>query len=280
MKRPSWPTIILGFLNIIAAGFLMSLATKDFYARAGWSQHILDGYRVRDGLLRTSEFDDQDETDKIVEGLSEEGKKQVREYLAEYKRRHEELKEKGLVKGKDGTPSKYVMRRQAEEIGFDPVRDKGSKLRVGEQEVDQMMKNLGPKDLQRLMQNHYMLRHPQLRAEEQQVAEQKATMLALRETYNKQIALLELEIARLNERLTAEKAVTTLQEQENEERRKELSNLYAELEEALAARGLAEGRLKDLQDHLARTKRRFAELSKETDQLEDRIRKTEGVGGR
>ena len=279
MKRPSWPTIILGFLNIIAAGFLMSLATKDFYARVLWARHLDDGYRIRDGLVRTNEFEDQDETDKIVGGLSPEGQAKVKAYLAAYKERHEELKALGKTKG-EGVPSRHLLRRIAEETAFDPISDKGAKLRKGEQEADQLIKDLGPKDMLRLMHNHYMLRHPQLRAEEQQVAEQKATALALRETYNKQIAQLEIEINRLTERLGAEKSVVAQQEQENEERRKELSNLYAELEEALAARGLTEGRLKDLQDHLARTKRRFEELKKQTDDLEDRIRKTEGVENR
>ena len=78
MKRPSWPTIILGFLNIIAAGFLMSLAVKDFYARVAWARHLDDGQRIRDGLVRTNEFEDQDETDKVIDGLSEEGKNKVK----------------------------------------------------------------------------------------------------------------------------------------------------------------------------------------------------------
>jgi DNA repair exonuclease SbcCD ATPase subunit len=269
MKRPSWPTIILGFLNIIAAGFLMSLAVKDFYARIGWSRHIEDGIRARDGLVRYGLLDD-DETRKLIDGdpalglepLSEEGKKKL-----------EEMKGSSL----------FVQRRTAADLRLDPIRDKGSELisaREGnpEKQIDKLRKALGAKDTEKLLQNHYMLRHPQLRAEEQQVAELKATQLALRETYQKQIAQLEIEIARLDERLKAEKATTAQQEQENDERRKELQNLYAELEEALAARGLAEGRLKDLQDHLALTKRRFAELSKQTDQLEEQIRKTEGVG--
>jgi chromosome segregation ATPase len=270
MKRPSWPTIILGFLNVIAAGFLLVLSAKDFGARAAWTQHIADEIRVRDGLVRLGEMETDDETKKLIDGDQKLGLEPLSD---EAKKKLQELNVKSL----------FSQRRAVATTRLEPLQSKGTELisaRDGsDKPIDKLRNAIGPKDLQKLLQNYYMLRHPELRAEEQQVAEQKATQLALRETYNKQISQLQIEIERLTERLDAEKKVTAQQELENEERRKELSNLYAELEEALAARALAEGRLKDLQDHLARTKRRFAELSKQTDELEGRIRKAEGVGG-
>jgi chromosome segregation ATPase len=262
MKRPSWPTIILGFLNIIAAGLMMSLAAKCFYARVGWNRHLADGLRVRDGLIRAGEMAGiDDETEKLLEGLSEEGRNKALAY-------------KSLI----------AQRRAAAEEHFGKIKNSPTKLLVprtpGDEltkEGEQLMKNLGPRDYAKLMHNHYLLRHPELRAEEQQLAEEKASLLARRESYKREIGLLTLEIERLKERLQAEKNVTQAQIVENEERRKELSNLYAELEEAIAVRALAEGRLKDMEEHLARTRRRFAELRKQSDELEKSIRDQEGI---
>jgi chromosome segregation ATPase len=272
MNRPSWPTIILGILNIIAAGFLMVLTIKDFHNRYAWTQHIADGNRIVNGLVQTGEIEDgDDETRKLIEGDPKLGLEPLSE---DARKKLDAMNVKSL----------FGKRRAAAQLRVEPFQDKGSELRSAgegqeEKPIDKLRKALGPKDLQKLLQNHYMLRHPELRAEEQQLAEKKATALALKETYTKQIAQLDIDINRLTERLDAEKKVTAQQEQENEERKKELSNLYAELEEALASRALAEGRLKDLQDHLELTRRRYKELKDQTDKLEERIRKTEGVGG-
>jgi len=255
MTRPSWPTIILGFLNIIAAGFMLSLASKTFYARIAWTRHLADGAVVIDGKVRAGEIAGvDDETEKLLEGLSEEGRKKVLAY-------------KSLL----------LQRRTASEAHFDPIRNSPTKLLVTGEEGKELLGKIGPRDYQKLLHNHWRLRHPELRAEEQQLAEQKATELARRESYRREIGQLKIDVERLNERLQAEKTVTQAQLVENEERRKELSNLYAELEESISARALAEGRLKDLEDHLARTRRRFAEISKKNADLEQSIRGEEGI---
>lgn len=252
MKRPSWPTIILGFLNIVAAVFLMVLASRAFYARYAWSRHIQDGLRHRDGQVAFGETAETDESEQLLEGLSDASKKEIDVFLSRYARR-----------GAAGTAQ------------FDPYKNSIQKLNSAD--LDNLIKKIGGKDMARLIQNHYVLRHPELRAEEQQLAQQKATELFRLARLDKEIAQLDLDLARINADLTAEKERKDLQLVENEERKKELCTVYAELEEWIHARMLAEGRLRDLQRHLERTRQKHEEIRRQNTALEELIRRMEGI---
>jgi hypothetical protein len=252
-KKPSFVPmiilIVLSFLNVVAAGFLLYYVGVDARLRLLWTQVIDQRIEQRDGLA----------TDKLIAQLTNDEKDKIKKWEAEWSKRQSAV----------GARLNQLKERP------DLINSEDSKKTA---------KEYGAEDYRRVLRLHVRERAHELRGEEQRLTEEKNTLLQVRSKYDERIRRLQEEITRvatddkkIEELLTKEKDIQDKLGVENQERRREIAGLYAEVEEAAAARDLADGTLNDYKRRRDAIRKRSAELIKENLALEQEIRKFERV---
>jgi chromosome segregation ATPase len=252
-KKPSFLPmlflIILSVLNVIAAGFLFYFVGKDAVIRAAWVKALDDRMAQRDGLT----------TDKLISQLTPDEKDRLKAWEAD-----------------------WTKRKTAAALRLDPLKERVDL--IGKEDSEKVAKEYGAEDYRRILHEYIKLRTPELRGEEQRLAEEKNTLLQVRDKYDERIARLQEQINRFatddkkpEELLAKEKLILEKLNAENQERRREIAGLYAEVEEAAAARELADGNLNDYKRRRDDIRQRAAELIKENTALEAELRKLERV---
>lgn len=243
--------VILAFLNIVAAGVLFWYAGSVWFTRIQWVRALEERQNLRDGLS----------TDQLIAQLTPDQKESLKKWEAEYTRR-----------------------KTAAALQLSDLKDRPDL--VGNQESQKAAREYGPADYRRILNEFVKLRTPELRAEEQRLAEQKNTLLQISRKYDEQIARLREEISRFvtdenrpEEMLAKERDILDRLRAENQARRLELAALYGELEEATAARELAEGTLADYKRRRDAIREKVAALVAENSQLEQEIERLERSKG-
>lgn len=250
-KKPSIiPMVILSvlaFFNIVAAGVLFYYAGAVWYTRVQWVRALEERQKLRDGLS----------TDQLIAQLTPDQKESLKKWEAEYTRR-----------------------KTAGALQLSDLKEKPDQ--IGGQESQKAAREYGPADYRRILNEFVKLRTPELRAEEQRLAEEKNTLLQIARNYDERIARLKEEIARFatdegkpEEMLAKERDILERLKTENQARRLELANLYAELEEAVAARELAEGTLADYKRRRDAIREKAIALVAENLELEQEIKRLE-----
>lgn len=250
-KKPSIiPMVILSilaFLNIIAAGVLFYYAGAVWYTRVQWVRALEERQRLRDGLS----------TDQLIAQLTPDQKESLKKWEAEYTRR-----------------------KTAASLQLSELKEKPDQ--IGNQESQKAAREYGPADYRRVLNEFIKLRTPELRGEEQRLAEEKNTLLQIGRQYDARIARLREEISRFvtdegrpEEMLAKERDILERLNVENQARRLELASLYAELEEAVAARELAEGTLADFKRRRDAIREKASVLVAENLELEQEIKRLE-----
>lgn len=112
-------------------------------------------------------------------------------------------------------------------------------------DVEAMARLLGFEGFKRLYRESILLHQSRLPAEETELADKKATLLAIQLRYQRDIARFREETDTLKARVETEKELRITVNRENDERRAELARIYSEMAEAFAAREAALGRLRD-----------------------------------
>lgn len=251
-KKPSFVPmlilIILSFLNVIAAGFMFYYVGKDYATRLEW---------VRVIELRTAERDGMT-SDAILKQLTPDQKDRIKKWEADWSKR-----------------------QASAALRLDPLKEKQDQIKP---ESEKASKEYGAEDIRRVLHGFMRLRTPELRGEEQRLAEEKETLRIVREKYEARIARLQDQInnfatdeKKQQELLEKEKDIKAKMDVENQERRREIAGLYAEVEEAAAARDLADGILNDYKRRRDAIRKRAAELIQENITMENEIRRLERV---
>lgn len=252
-KKPSFVPmlilIILSFLNVLTAGFLFYYVGKDYAARLAWVKMLEDRAAQRDGL----------NTDALLKQLSPDQKERIKKWEAD-----------------------WTKRQSAAALQLDPLKTRPDQIR--KEEGEKVAKEYGAEDYRRILHGFIKLRTPELRGEEQRLAQEKDTLLTVRQKYDERIARLQEQInafatddKKLEELLQKEKDLKAKVDVENQERRREIAGLYAEVEEATAARDLADGVLNDYKRRRDAIRKRASELIKENIAMEQAIRGLERV---
>lgn len=245
---------ILAFFNIVAALVLFYQAGRVFTVRQRWMAYLEAGEQVRDGVA----------TDQILE--------QARSVIARLSpEQQQRLQEKIALL--EIAESEYARRKLAADILLDPIQQQPGAINSDENK--RKRGEIGAKEVREVIHEYFKYHFPRLQAEEQRLAAEKDSLLQIRHRRQQRIAYLEQKIKEQEEYFKAEKALTAKVLAENQERRRELARLYAELEEAVAAREISLGRERDMKQRLADAQRRVEQLTAENQQLVEQIRRAE-----
>ncbi len=104
--------------------------------------------------------------------------------------------------------------------------------------------------------------------EARNLADRLQSLKLIRAELERDFQKLEVETAKLNEQLETEKKVTQQQTEQVAGRQKELVELNAEVEEALHAREISQGRARDMRLLLERTRAAYQQMTRENQELD------------
>lgn len=306
--------IVLGSLNILAAGVMMWFAAQSAYARAQWVHHMRAFEQMRDGmntgewlkalgqnelqLLRTKVNIDEstfymlspEERTQIVNRL-----KGATEDADLNRPRSEEEIRQAIASLFWNTGQRTVVTRQGDtrkyEVFDDPgyqARNPASKLAYNQDdiaagkadaEIQRLAATLGPRGFAKLVRAAIEQQYPRIELDQREAAAKlyfARSRLADAKTAQ---AKVEEEVQLLTSRRDVESQLLAQAETENRQRRLEITRLQADVEEALAAYTLALGRELDKQRLFADLKLKAEQTVNGSNKLVDDIRKKELPGG-
>lgn len=288
----TWTARILAILNVIAAIVLFYAAGRCAYQRAAWTKFLeeraakyRDGMPTADWLKGTEDaklaklLDNMAITPALLEKLPQADRTKLERLEQQAKAQNDALKARGAGQN---VPHRY--RSESEQrlaLGKSALPDKGLEdpgtLLLDQAGIKEMREKLGPAGFIRLIREAILLNKPKIFAEERDLAEKLASLLRTRENYTKDIERFNEEITRLEARLKDERGLREKLDFENKARRDEITQLYAEVEEALHARDVAQAHETDMRRQLAEVQDRIAKLSAKNAELESVLLQKEGV---
>jgi hypothetical protein len=230
---------VLLFINLFVALFLLFLTASIVQHRTNWTRRIDELTRMRDGV----------ETEPILTKLEVQDPEAYRRVTQELQSRHARRQEANRALIKD-----------------QPLSEEARKF----------ISDIGPEDYKRLVQRYADRERPKLMIEERDLAGRKAMLAGLRDGFQAEINDLQATNARFNERLKEEQDYEKRTQAENAERRREIALLYMELEEAVAARNLAQSQEKDMRDYLDMTRKQTQDLLQRNRALSTDLARKEG----
>lgn len=280
--------IVLASLNIIVAIAMFYLAGQSAYARAAWSAQVRGLEKLRDGShvgewlkeLKSTELDllrsrivvdegtfmtlePADRISMVAKLRGAEGDAEVMKSEAGIRSEIAKLfwntGERGIKKAgtKEGEKKEFNISVDEE------AKKRTSKLlNLDDSEVAAWAKKLGPAGFTKLIRAAIQQHYPQLELDTREAASKvyfARQRLALAK--NDQAAI-KVEVEELGKRRDVEKELLRQAELENLERRREITKLEADVEEALSALTLALGREAD-------RKRTFEDIKQKTTSTAD-----------
>jgi hypothetical protein len=281
----TWTTRILAILNVLAALVLLYAAAQSATARNAWAERLKNLRELRDGLatetwlakLPDAQLDAAAERIQLTPELIARVPPAVQDKLRVLEARKQAA---GLRRHR--LMSEAQQRAALGHLTFDPKDPKADPglLRLDKGEIRELAKDLGPAGFTRLIREAILIHKPRLQAEARELAETKASLLRLRNSIQADIEKLRADIELLTDRRRAEEFLRERLAYENVERRRELSRLYAELEEAQHAADVAAGREADALNQLEETRNRISNLEELNRSLEQRLLQMESATAR
>jgi hypothetical protein len=283
--------IILASLNIIAAGVMLWFASQAAYARHAWTATLRYYEQQRDGdstadwlaslnpqqlqTLRGRIVID----DAVIAGLKPDERKRIHDALlsdsgskSDAAVRHEIAKlfwntgqHAEYEKGADG---KLTLKNVTDDKEPNPP----TKLIQGD-DLKKLADALGPAGFTSLIRQAIQQQHPRLALGEREAVNKVYDARRRLADLNGQIAKVQSEVQLLTERRDVEKALLAQAQQENLERRREITRLQADVEEALGAYTMALGRESD-------KKRQLEELLKQINKTIEDINRLDAEIGK
>lgn len=276
----TWTTRILAILNVLATFVLFYAAAQSYSARNAWAQRLEQRRAQRDGLateawlakLPDAQLDALGDRIQLTPELIARVPPEIQEKL----RALEARKQAAGIRTHRAL-SDTQQRSALGHLTFDPKDPKADPglLRLGKAEIADLAKDLGPAGFTRLIREAILIHKPRLMAEARELAETKASLLRLRASIQVDIEKLKADVELLTDRRRAEEFLRERLAYENVERRRELSRLYAELEEAQHAADVAAGREADALNQLEEVRNRIARLEELNRSLEQRLTQVE-----
>ncbi len=237
----TWLTRIVALLNIIAAGALIYFALQVIEHRRLWAKEFERQIQQRDGIP----------TQQVLSSLSEEEREKLKQLLGDYLQK-----------------SEYAQLKGAAAVQFDAMKTKPPQ----DPKLLDLIKKLGPDVYRKLVEDYIVAIQATMLAEENKLIARRAALQLEERGHQAQIKYYDEQIARFLLDEKREKELLAKAVVESEARRLELTQRYAELEEALAARNVARGRLRDVEDRLAAQRTEFDRLAAENQSLAEKIR--------
>lgn len=281
----TWTTRILAILNVLAAFVLFYAAARSATARHAWAERLKNLRELRDGLttetwlakLPDAQLDAAAERIQLTPELIARMPAAIQDKLRVLEARKQAA---GLRRHR--VLSDTQQRAALGHLTFDPKDPKADPglLRLDKGEIRELAKDLGPAGFTRLIREAILVHKPRLQAEARELAETKASLLRLRNSIQADIEKLKADVELLTDRRRAEEFLRERLSYENVERRRELSRLYAELEEAQHAADVAAGREADALNQLEETRSRISNLEELNRSLEQRLLQMESATAR
>lgn len=281
----TWTTRILAILNVLAAFVLFYAAAQSATARNAWAERLKNLRELRDGLpteawlakLPDAQLDAAAERIQLTPELIARVPPAIQDKLRALEARKQAA---GLRRHR--VLSDAQQRAALGHLTFDPRDSKADPglLRLDKGEIRELAKDLGPAGFTRLIREAILVHKPRLQAEARELAETKASLLRLRNSIQADIEKLKADVELLTDRRRAEEFLRERLAYENVERRRELSRLYAELEEAQHAADVAAGREADALNQLEETRSRISNLEELNRSLEQRLLQMESATAR
>jgi len=248
-------TKVLAFLNLVAAGVLGWYIAQVFLARQAWERLLA-------------------EHDRVLAGSSTE------EILKQFEANHPALYRQ-IFSGPSAPQSDEQKRTAVLNALFDPDNPK----LLYSNAVDSIRKEYGltSDDIKSVIQLRIQPERDKIEREKDTLRLSHAALVRRRAVLDTQIRDLAAEIATVGDaqkktgRIGLEVVTKEKLEAEIEARRVELVRLFARLEEAVAAREIALGQLRDMEAELTRVRQAYDRLSRLNLKLEAEIAKAEGV---
>ncbi len=302
--------IVLASLNIIAAGVLLWLASMSAYARTAWTQYIRGLERQRDGIATGSWLKDLNDNQldvlrgrvtidrSVVENLDPALRTRIINQLGgdsqegdgKLKSDHAVRQElarlfwwntgQRLVVEKQGDKSEVKLLDDREFQQNNPptklfeVADPGNAV-LKDEGIRKLAAYIGPEGFAQILRIAIRQQYPRLELDEREGLRKLYFARRQLAELNTQIAKVQAEVKDLTERRDFEKTLLQQSETENQERRREITRLQADVEEALVAYTLALGREADKKREQQTIQQRSSEVAQTSTKLVDEIRAKE-----
>jgi hypothetical protein len=293
--------IVLGSLNIIAAGVMLWFAAQAAYARAAWVNHMRQYEEMRDGLntgkwintLTPDQLQLLKARVNINEGafwaLSPEDRTRLVNALKGAVEEADLVKpvseedirqEIGRLFWNTGQRTQMGKRGDAKEytVVEDARANPPQKLFSDDADIQNLAKRLGPRGFTKLVRAAIEQQYPKLDLDLREAASRlyfARGRLADAEAQQKRI---KADVDLLVTRRDVERQLLTQAEAENLERRREITRLQADVEEAFGAYTVALGRELDRQRLLADLQQKQQQALQASGQLVEQIQKRETGG--
>lgn len=290
--------IVLASLNIIAAIAMFYLAGQSAYARAAWTAEVRGLERLRDGTQTSDLLKDL----KLAELDMVKGKIVVDESTfynldpADRRAMLNKLLGEGdgdRYKSDEGirqeiaslfwnTGQRTLVKKDGENKSHKAINDEAyqkanppTRLNLTDPEVASWAKKLGPANFSKLVRAAILQQYPQLELDTREAASKLYFSRARLAEAVKEQAKVKLEVEELTKRRDVEKELLRQAEFENLERRREITKLEADVEEALAALTVALGREADKKRLYEEIQQKTAAAAEASNKLVDSIKTRE-----
>lgn len=290
--------IVLGSLNIIAAAVMLWFASQAAYARAHWTSTLRAYERQRDGeptgdwlatltpqqlqILKGKVVID----DAVISTLKPEDRQRISQaLLADNSGAKSEAslrQEIARLFWNTGQRAEYEKAADGKGLNLKNVTDDKEyqqqnppKKLIEGNDLDTLAKAIGPAGFTSLIRQAVQQQYPRLALGEREALNKLYDSRRRLADLNGQIAKIKAEVALLTERRDVEKALLQQAQQENQDRRREITRLQADVEEALGAYTVALGREADKKRELEELQKRISKTIQDIDSLDAKIRQSE-----
>jgi hypothetical protein len=276
--------IILASLNIVVAIFMFDLAGQSAYARTAWTAHVRGLERNRDGVQVADWLNELPAAQKEIlksrisvdantfMTLDPETRKNLVEQLRGGETDNDRLKSDEGIRQEIAslfwsTGERTLVKKDGEKKTFTVINDAEAQKKTPpallldpkNEEVAKWAQKLGPAGFTKLVRAAIQQQYPQLELDTREAGAKLYFARARLADALAQQAKVKTEVEELSKRRDVEKELLRQAEFENLEKRREITKLEADIEEALAGLTLALGREAD-------RKRLFEDLQQKTTQ--------------
>lgn len=288
--------IVLASLNIVVAILMFYMAGQSAYARAAWTAHVRGLERNRDGFTTADWLKDLKENElNILRGrvvvdettfmsLEPAERRNMLQKLSgssdnERVKSDEAIRQeiaslfwstgqRTLIK-KDGEKKSYTLVDDAQK------QSPGKLLNIEDPDVAAWARKLGPAGFTKLVRAAIQQQYPLLELDTREAAARLYFARNRLADAKTQQAKVKTEVDDLTKRRDVEKELLRQAEFENLERRREITKLEADVEDAMSALTLALGREADKKRIFEEIKQKSAQTADASDKLVENIRNKE-----
>lgn len=288
--------IVLASLNIIAAGVMLWFASQAAYAREHWVHRVRDYEQMRDGqatgdwlanlnqqqlqILRGKIVIDE----SVIAALKPEDRDKIRRELsrgseAEGSKSDAAIRqEMAKLFWNTGQHARFEVGADGKKVFKEAVDDQAyqqqnppMKLIQGN-DLDTLARFIGPAGYTALIRQAILQQYPRLALDEREALNSVYDARRRLADLNSQITKTKAEVDLLTQRRDVEKGLLQQAQQENVERRREITRLQADVEEGMGALTVALGRQADKKRQLDEIQQQITKTIAEIDKLDAQLR--------